>query len=146
MQNQTRLADLPRPSMKFWNTHKQSAKKKDKRTGLIPARKKIEKKSVDEKKNERSLYATAAWFKRTGQKDKRTDRYPSSPLTWAFPSLKKKKIKAKKKKKRSVQIWAQFTVSALKGSGLPSLLHLKTEDQVPHQCIEAKVRRHCNTW
>jgi hypothetical protein len=57
----------------------------------------------------------------------------------SFSSKKKKKNQSqKRKRKRAVQIWAQFTVSALKGSGLPSLLHLKTEDQVPHQCLEAK--------
>jgi len=39
---------------------------------------------------------------------------------------KKKKSQRKKKKKRSVKTEAQ-----LRGSGLPSLLHLKTEDQFP---------------
>ena len=44
---------------------------------------------------------------------------------------KKRKRKRKAKEKRSVKTEAQFTVSALRGSGLPSLLHLKTEDQFP---------------
>jgi len=51
---------------------------------------------------------------------------------------KRKRKAKKKKKKRSVKTEAQFTVSALRGSGLPSLLHLKTEDQLPISALRLR--------
>jgi hypothetical protein len=55
-------------------------------------------------------------------------------LTWGYPSPKKRKKREAKKEEEKISKkfgLSSPSVPCLRGLGLPSLLHLKTEDQFP---------------